>query len=94
MKSKFQLLGLMLIIFLLYGIVGHMEYKQDMREKAWANSVQALELEQEKIQLEIEETREKLLKAEEQIRAHNLLIWDIRDRLHLDLELQLEEEEV
>lgn len=91
MKSKFQLLGLMLIIFLLYGIVGHMEYKQDMREKAWANSVQALELEQEKIQLEIEETREKLLKAEVQIRAHNLLIWDIRDRLHLDLELQLEE---
>ena len=89
MKSKFQLLGLMLIIFLLYGIVGHMEYKQDMREKAWANSVQALELEQEKIQLEIEETREKLLKAEEQIRAHNLLIWDIRDRLHLDLELEL-----
>jgi len=63
-----------------------------MKEEAWKESTQALELEQQKIQLEIEETREKLLKAEDQIRAHNLLIWDIRDRLHLDLELELEGE--
>lgn len=91
-KEKYLYYLLIIFLILLYCIVGTLEYQIAVQEEAWSNSVQALELEQEKIQLEIEETREKLLKAEEQIRAHNLLIWDIRDRLHLDLELELEGE--
>jgi len=90
MKKLYIFLAIAYIL-IAYCIVENMDAKMYMKEEAWKESTQALELEQQKIQLEIEETREKLLKAEDQIRAHNLLIWDIRDRLHLDLELQLEE---
>ena len=72
MKRLYILLAFAYIV-IAHCIVNNMDYKLAQQEEAWSNSVQALELEQEKIQLEIEETREKLLKAEEQIRAHNLL---------------------
>lgn len=79
----------MLIVF--YSIIGHMEMQQEQREIAWQESKQALEAQQQKLQLDILEVREQLDKADEQLQAHNLLIWDIRDRLHLDLERELEE---
>jgi len=90
--KTWQKIGLLLTLIVCVLIVGHMEYEQELQEEAWVKSVQALEMEQQKIQLDILEVREQILKADEQIRAHNLLIWDIRNRLHLDLELELEGE--
>jgi len=69
-----------------------MDLKQQQREADWAESVQAMELEQEKMQNDIIRIQEQFLSAEEQIRVQNALVWDIRDRLHLDLEIELEGE--
>lgn len=91
-KEKYLYYLLIIFLILLYCIVGTLEYQIAVQEEAWKESTQALELEQQKIQLDILEVREQILKADEQIRAHNLLIWDIRNRLHLDLELELEGE--
>ena len=92
--KKWQGVGLlMLLSFLLlaYNIVGGMDLKQELQAEAWNESVQALEIKQEKIQLDILEAKEQLERFDEQLQAHNLLIWDIRERVHLDLELELEE---
>lgn len=80
------------IIISLFSIVGNMDYKLKMREEAWKSSVQAIEMEQEKMQADIMQIQEQLLTAEQELRVQNGLIWDIRDRLHLDLELELEGE--
>lgn len=93
MKRLYILLAFAYIV-IAHCIVNNMDYKLAQQEEAWSNSVQALELEQEKLQLDIEEIKEHLKHADEQLHSYNLLIWDIRSRLHLDLELQLEEEEV
>ena len=89
-KTKLQLWCLAIFLFILYGIVGHLDYKLQVQEFAWQESKQALEVQQEKLQLDILEVREELAKTDEQLQAHNLLIWNIRDRLHLDLESELE----
>jgi len=91
MKTKWQVLCLALFVLICYTIVGTLDLKQQQQEEAWANSVQALEAEQEKIKLDILEIREQLDRADEQIHAHNLLIWEMRERVHLDLETELEE---
>lgn len=80
------------ILICLFSIVGNMDYKLKMREEAWKSSVQAIEMEQEKMQADIMQIQEQLLTAEQELRVQNGLIWDIRDRLHLDLELELEGE--
>lgn len=80
------------IIISLFSIVGNMDYKLKMREEAWKSSVQAINMEQERIQNDIILIREQLIDAEEQLYAQNMLIWDIRDRLHLDLDLELKNE--
>lgn len=80
------------ILICLFSIVGNMDYKLKMREEAWKSSAQALELEQEKMQADIIRIREQLIAAEQELRVQNGLIWDIRDRVHLDLELELEGE--
>jgi len=90
--KRFYLLLAFLYILVAYCVLETMDAKMYMREEAWKESVQALEFEQLRLQTEIEETRTILEKFEEQIHAHNLLIWDIRNRLHFDLELDLEEE--
>ncbi len=64
-------------------IVNNMDYRQQQRAEEWKNSVQALEMERERIEQEI-------IKIQEQIDSHNLLIWDIRDRVHLDLGWEIE----
>lgn len=81
-----------IVIICLFSIVGNMDLKQQQREADWAESVQAMELEQEKMQNDIIRIQEQFLSAEEQIRVQNALVWDIRDRLHLDLEIELEGE--
>lgn len=91
-RTKYQLLGMTLVILLCYAIVGHMQYEQELMEEEWLKSVQALELQQEQVQALIEETREELLKTDKTLDEHHILIWDIRNRLHLDLEAELEEE--
>lgn len=78
-----------LICFL--SIINNIEYRQQQRAAAWKESVQAIELEQEKIQNDIIRIREQLISAEEQLHTQNLLVWDIRSRLHLDLEADLED---
>lgn len=90
MKTKYQFLVLAIFLFILYGIVGHLDYKLQVQESAWQESKQALEIEQEKLQADILEMRERLAKVDEQLQAQNLLVWDIRDRLHLDLETEIE----
>lgn len=87
-----QKIGLLLTLIVCVLIVGHMEYEQELQEEAWVKSVQALELQQQEIQALIEETREELAKADHTLHEHHILIWDIRNRLHLDLEAELEEE--
>ena len=79
-----------MIIICLFSIVGNMDLKQQQRAAEWQESVQAIEMEQERIQNDIILIREQLIYAEEQLYAQNILIWDIRDRLHLDLEAELE----
>ena len=91
MKTKWQVLCLALFLIICFGIIGTMEYRLELQEEAWAESRQAVEAEQEKIQQDILEIREQLDRADEQIYAHNLLIWEMRDRVHLDLETELEE---
>lgn len=77
------------ILICLFSIVGNMDLKQQQRGAEWHASVQAIEMEQEKMQNDIIRIREQLLEVEEDIRIQNMLIWDIRDRLHLDLEIDL-----
>lgn len=89
MKKRYGF-GVLIFFILAYSIVGHLDYKLMQQEETWKESVQALEVEQEKIQAKIEESRELLLKADKTLKEHHLLIWDIRNRLHLDLEAQLE----
>lgn len=93
MKMKrFYVLLVFAFIIIAQCVVNTMDAKMRMREEAWEESVQALEMEQEKLQLDIEEVREQLVRADEQLHSYNLLIWDIRQRLHFDLELELQEE--
>lgn len=62
------------------------------KQKELAESIQKLEQQQQQLQAEIEETRELLKKTEKQIYANHILIMDIRNRFHLDLEAELEME--
>ncbi len=88
--KRWQVLALVVLLIMCHSLVNNMDLKQQQREAEWAESRQALELEQEKIQLDIIEIREQLAKADEQLYSYNLLLWEMRERLHLDLELELE----
>ena len=88
--KRWQVLALAAFLLISYSLVNNMDIKQQQREEAWAESVQAVEIEQERIQLDILEMREQIAKADEQLYSYNLFLWEMRDRLHLDLELELE----
>ena len=89
MKKHFQVLWVFLLLVVMYSFIGHMEQQQQEQVLAWQNSEQALQIEQEKLELDIIEAREELARFDEQLQAHNLLIWDIRERVHSDLEVEL-----
>lgn len=89
--KRWQVLALAVFLVMCHSIVNNMDLKQQQREADWVESRQALEAEQEKIQLDILEIREQLAKSDEQLHSFNLLLWEMRDRVHLDLELELEE---
>lgn len=90
--KRAKVIALMIVILCLFSIVGNMDLKQQQKTAEWKNSIQALELEQEKMQADIIRIQERLLEAEEELRVQNALVWDIRERLHLDLEAELEGE--
>jgi len=57
------------------------------------DGINTIKSEQAQIQASIEELRKQYVFAEEQLYAQNLLIWDIRSRVHLDLGWELDNEE-
>lgn len=85
-------IALMIAIICLFSIVNNMDYRQQQRVAEWKESIQAIELEQEQMQNDVIRIQEQLLAAEQELRIQNGLIWDIRERLHFDLELELEGE--
>lgn len=89
--KKRQVFEIAIATLILCCIIGIMKYKLQLQEAALAESVQAVEIEQEKIQAEIQKVRVQLKRADEQLYSYNLLLWEMRERLHLDLELELEE---
>lgn len=90
MTNKIAAVVLLIALIMAYGVVGNMDYKLQMQEEAWQQSVRAIEAEQAQIEIMILEAQEDLEWAEKQIQAHNLLIWDIRERVHLDMGWDLE----
>ena len=45
--------AIMLFLFLIFGIVGSLDYNQAIKEESWANGTQAAEMRQERIEIEI-----------------------------------------
>ncbi len=79
-----------LILILMFGIVGNMEYRLEQRELEWQNSEQALLLEQEKIQNRIIDLQGQFDKIEDMYIQQGIHIDNIRTRLHLDFFEDLE----
>lgn len=90
MKNK--IFNLMVIAFFIaaYLWTSNMDYKIAQQEQDWAESVHAVKVEQTQIQAAIDELQAQYIFTEEQLHAQNLLIWDIRERVHLDLGWELE----
>lgn len=81
-----------IIIVSAVSFVNNLDLKMAERESAWQETVQAIEAEQQQIEIMLLEAREELIRAEKQIQAHNVLIWDIRNRVHLDIGWEIEQE--
>lgn len=74
------------------GIVGRMDYQMLQQEQAWQNSVQAIEMEQEKVSNEIMMLKDQFETMGKEVGAQSVLIWDIRERVHLDIGWEIEQE--
>ncbi|NLJ82314.1 MAG: hypothetical protein GX330_04215 [Bacteroidales bacterium] len=79
-----------LVLVLMFGIVGNMEYRQLKREEDWQKSKQAIELEQEKIANDIIELQGKYEYLREDNISQGLWINNIRERLHMEFFEDLE----
>ncbi len=73
--EKLLLCLMIIILILICGLAVQTIKVEELEEQEaqWTANKEALEQEQEKLQINIEEVREQLLKAEEQLKAHNLL---------------------
>lgn len=74
--------------------LNNLDLKIAAREAAWQNSVQALQMEQEKVGNEIMILRDQLENMGKEVGAQSVLIWDIRERVHLDIGWEIEQEKV
>lgn len=79
-----------LVLVLMFGIVGNMEYRQLKREEDWQKSKQAIELEQEKIANDIIDLQSQYEYLREDNIAQGLWINNIRERLHMEFFEDLE----
>ena len=84
-------IGAVLFIVICYLIVGTMEVEQEMDKQRM--SIEATQAQMQYNQAQLDKLREQMTRADEQLAAFNLLIWEMRERLHLDLELDLREAE-
>ncbi len=85
MKDKIIAVVAIIALITTVGIVGRMDYKLMEQEQAWENSVQAAQLEQEKVQEDIIRLQQKYDRIEDMYIAQGIWIKDIRERLHFDL---------
>jgi len=90
MKNKIIATITVIALIITVGIVGNMDRKMMEQELVWENSIQALQMEQEKIQANIETTQAILKDTEERSLAQGILISEIWERMHLDFFLAAE----
>lgn len=92
MKNK--LFAVILVVYIVASSIflNNMDRKIAERERAWQESVQAIEMEQEKVSNEIMMLKDQFETMGKEVGAQSVLIWDIRERVHLDIGWEIEQE--